>query len=212
MACFAHGEVVIGKKIIAKNGSIAVEGDVDGDIYNVSLGDHSTLHLSVGHALQVLPSYLAEMIVAISEERISEYGEGHRRGLPPEVRIKLEYNNFDISCRLLRDYTTYSHILEKAYSGAQLRNPDVRRLVRRRSGVIYSDILDRECESNGVQHDAKDAYAASNSHALVQSVVRTLILEYAKNCTAHVKEETVHLAVSLIVADAIVECEVLQRP
>jgi hypothetical protein len=36
--------------------------------------------------------------------------------------------------------------------------------------------------------------------------------DYKSSKSANVERETAHLAISLIVADAVIECEVLERP
>jgi hypothetical protein len=44
------------------------------------------------------------------------------------------------------------------------------------------------------------------------AVVAALLVDVSAGTGVHVMQETAHLAVCLIVADAVIECEVLERP
>jgi hypothetical protein len=55
-------------------------------------------------------------------------------------------------------------------------------------------------------------YVKANAATLVDLVVQRLLGDYKFSEGAKVQLETAHLAISLIVADAVIECEVLERP
>ena len=65
-------------------------------------------------------------------------------------------------------------------------------------------------------HSVKNAqahdFARSHAVPLVMAVVASLLADFSAGSAAHVMQETAHLAVCLIVADAVIECEVLERP
>ena len=58
----------------------------------------------------------------------------------------------------------------------------------------------------------KGVFARAHAAMLVDAVTEQLLQDYASSKAIKVEQETAHLAVSLIVADAVIECEVLERP
>ncbi len=205
---------MIGDSNIAEDGSVAIRGDNSGDIKNYSAINGGTIIVNniSPQTIRRLPSLLSSIILNISEQSLSEYSKGERRKLPPGAVAKLHYNNIDIGNTLMRDHARFSLALERAYRGVEQRNSDARFLVIRKAGIVYVTELDRACAELGIAADKRDTFARNNSTLLVQKVVEKLIESYVLSHDRVVEEEVAHLAVSLIVADAIVECEVLQRP
>jgi hypothetical protein len=101
--------------------------------------------------------------------------------------------------------------LEKAYSGVEQQNADVRRLVRRKANWEYVKIIEHALKS-GTPTPAKIDHVRMHASEIVEAVIDRLIEAYKASNDVKVYEESAHLAVSLIVADAIVACEVLERP
>ena len=106
----------------------------------------------------------------------------------------------------------YLNVLEATYRGVEQRNDDARRLVRRRAAVAYAQQLHDLCTTNGIKHSQAHAFARGHAVSLVMAVVAALLADFAAENVPHVMQETAHLAVCLIVADAVIECEVLERP
>lgn len=130
----------------------------------------------------------------------------------PEVSAKLAYNDFPAAHHLLTDYSKYSGILEATYRGIEQRNDDARRLVRRRAAVAYAEQLHKLCIAHAVNQAQAHNFARSHAVSLVMAVVSALLADFTAGSAANVMQETAHLAVCLIVADAVIECEVLERP
>ena len=151
-------------------------------------------------------------MVARFSEDLSEYDSGPKRSLPPEVSVKLDYNDFPRTHLIITDYAMYVNVLEATYRGIEQRNDDARRLVRRRAAVAYTERLHQLCTDHGVNHAQAHDFARLNAVTLVMSVVATLMVDASAGSAAHVMQETAHLAVCLIVADAVIECDVLERP
>lgn len=195
----------------ADHGSVAIGGDNNGLLINAA--PNAQVNLYVEHRVQrELPSYLSSVLVAFSGD-LMNYGAEAKRELRPEITEKLTYNDFPIRHQIIRDFSMYSGSLEAAYRGVEQRNSDARRMVRRRAGSIYHDALLDLCESKGVHHSQAHALAREHAVLLVRMVIDTLKSEStATSITLGVMKETADLAISLIVADAIVECEVLERP
>ena len=192
---------------VASTGSVAVAGDNHGSIVNVTA---QTLIVERQIARE-LPSYLSKVVARFSED-LSEYNSGPKRALPPEVDVKLVYNDFPPTHHIISDYSKYLNVLEATYRGVEQRNDDARRLVRRRAAVAYTDQLHKLCTSHGVKHAHAHDFARLNAVTLVMAVVAALMADFSSGGTALVMQETAHLAVCLIVADAVIECEVLERP
>lgn len=193
----------------ARSGSVAIAGDNTGTIQNVN-----ATHLTIAVERQIareLPSYLSTVVARFSED-VSEYDSGPKRSLPPEVDVKLAYNDFPLSHHIIADYSKYSNVLEATYRGVEQRNDDARRLVRRRAAVAYAKQLHDLCTTNGIKHSQAHAYARGHAVFLVMAVVASLLADFTAENVPHVMQETAHLAVCLIVADAVIECEVLERP
>lgn len=198
--------------VTAKGGSIGVGGDNNGDILNISAEKNAVVNVNVQRAVERrLPSLLGKLIVVFAEERLSDYADQRPQEVPPEVDEKLKFN--DISDhRLVREYIKYVAVLEKAYKGAEQRNSDARVLVRRKAGVAYTDILDSHCTAESIPTEQRKAYARKHSASLVAQVIDALLKGYGASASGEIEEEIAHLAVSLVVAEAIFDCEVLERP
>jgi hypothetical protein len=198
-------------KTSASDGSTAVGGNVDGSIFNVVAGDNTTITfpplVSTG-----LPSMLGTVINVFAQESLSNYGTGARRELTEEVAYKLEHNHLASEHRLIVEYIRFESVLEQAYLGAEQYNNDARFLVRRKAGITYDEVLSAACVRDNVKPADKLRYVRDRADPLVKEVIGRLLEDYKKSKDANVYEETSHLAISLIVADAIVECEVLERP
>lgn len=192
---------------VASAGSVAVTGDNHGSIFNITA---QTLIVERQIARE-LPSYLSKVVARFSED-LSEYNSGPKRALPPEVNVKLAYNDFPPAHHLITDYSKYLNILEATYRGVEQSNDDARRLVRRRAAVAYTDQLHKLCIAHSIKHAQAHDFARLNAVTLVMGVVAALMADFPSGGTVHVMHETAHLAVCLIVADAVIECEVLERP
>jgi hypothetical protein len=194
----------------ADRGSVALAGDNYGAIVNVNVGT-----LTLAQERQVareLPSYLSGVVARFSED-LSGYGEDPRRTLPPEIEDKLTYNNFPPRHPIVSDYVRFAGVLESTYRGIEQRNDDARRMVRRKARLAYELALIGLCSEAGVDHAVAHDFARSNAVRLVQAVIDSLMTDLrTSDLAGPVMQETAHLAVSLIVADAVIECEVLERP
>jgi hypothetical protein len=197
----------MGALATASAGSISVSGDNLGSIVNISA--HSVI--LEPQIARELPSYLSKVVARFSED-LSEYNAGPKRLLPPEVDVKLAYNDFPPSHHIITDYSKYSNVLEATYRGVEQRNDDARRLVRRRASVAYADELHKLCKAHSVEHVHAHDFARLNAVPLVMAVVAALISDFSTGSTTHVMQETAHLAICLIVADAVIECDVLESP
>jgi hypothetical protein len=185
-----------------------VSGDNHGSIVNVNAQNVTILEQKIAREL---PSYLSKVVARFSED-LSQYDSGPKRSLPPEVSVKLDYNDFPSSHPIITDYSKYSSLLEAIYRGVEQRNDDARRLVRRRASVAYAAQLDKLCLANSVNHAQAHDLARNHAVSLVMEVVSALVEDFAAGGAANVMQETAHLAVCLIVADAVIECDVLERP
>lgn len=190
---------------MASTGSVAVAGDNFGPIFNV---DTLIVERQVAREL---PSYLSKVVARFSED-LSEYDSGPKRSLPPEVHVKLAYNDFPPAHHIISDYTKYLNVLEATYRGVEQRNDDARRLVRHRAAVAYADQLHKLRTTHSVKQAQAHDFARLHAVTLVMAVVAALMADFSAGGAAHVMQETAHLAICLIVADAVIECEVLERP
>ena len=210
VSMFGPSQLVLRNTAVqATAGSVAIAGDNTGAIVNIT-----ATNLSIAVERQIareLPSYLS-IVVARFSENLSEYNAGPKRSLPPEVNVKLAYNDFPSAHHIITDYSKYLNVLEATFRGVEQRNDDARRLVRRRAAVAYTEQLHNMCAAHSVKHAQAHDFARSHAVPLVMAVVAALLADFSAGSSAHVMHETAHLAVSLIVADAVIECEVLERP
>ena len=159
-----------------------------------------------------LPSHLGAVIALFAKQGLASTASFQRRELPPEVMDKIKYNNLPNNHRIFSDWARHSVVLERTYHGIEQQNPDARYLVRRKAGAIYEEERLAACSAVSVQLDQHGEYARKNSTALVKAVTDRLLVDYRCSKSGLVEEEIAHLAVSLVVADAVVECEVLEKP
>lgn len=200
---------MIGPKVSADGGSVSVGGSNTAPIVNAGAG--SQVIFNAAELGSSLPSFLGKVIAFFSQQSLSEYGQGPRRDLPPEVTTKVEYNNLPPNHRVLIDYRRHAHILEKSYHGSEQRNDDARYLVRRRAAVAYNAELNAAIKESGQEMSASE-FARQNAAMLVEAVIARLLKEYTASEKLAVESEIAHLAVCVVVADAVIECEVLERP
>lgn len=195
----------------AHGGSVAVGGDNSGVIINAT--DSSQINLTIERQVKrELPSHLSNVVVALSSDLVG-YGAEVKRELPPEVADKLRYNDFPARHPIITDYAKHVNFLDAAYRGVEQNNGDARRMVRRRAAGVYQEAILALCESEQVHHSKARDLARKHAVKLVKTVIATLKNESeATSLAAGVMRETADLAISLIVADAVIECEVLERP
>jgi hypothetical protein len=204
---------MIEPKASAKDKSVAVGGDVNAPVVNASADHGSFLIVNVDQQIaRELPSHLGSVIAHFSRQSLSEYGRGGRRPLPAEVKDKVKYNDLPETYRALSDYCQHSLLLEKAYQGAEQQNADAHYLVRRWAGTVYDSQLEAACKQNSITTSQRLAFVRANATSLVDSVIERLLGDYKSSQCVKVEQETAHLAISLIVAEAVIECEVLERP
>lgn len=197
--------------VTANGGSVAVGGDNSGVIINATGGTQINLFVEQ-QVNRELPSYLSKVVVSLSSDLVS-YGVEAKRELPPEVADKLRYNDFPPRHTIITDYAKHVSFLDAAYRGVEQNNGDARRMVRRRAASVYQEALLALCESEKVHHSKAQDLARQHAVKLVRTVISTLRNESeATSLAAGVMRETADLAISLIVADAVIECEVLERP
>jgi hypothetical protein len=200
-------------KVTASEGSVAVGGDNKGQIFNALVSDGSTVNFNIQQQQSsVLTSLLGEVIIYFSRKELSQYAQGPRREMPPEVNAKLQYNAFDPESRIMRDYRRYGNLIDRSYLGVEQENPDAHRLVRRAAGLAYDLELEAACASAKVAPADRSEFARKHSSDLVSAVISRLLEDYKSSGDDKVAKEYAHLAVCLVVADAIIECEVLERP
>jgi hypothetical protein len=202
-----------GSKVSAREGSTAVGGDVNAPLTNVYAPEASVVNVMIDQRIaRDLPSFLGKVIVLFSGQSLSEYGLGARRKMPPEVTEKIKYNNLSPNHLGLSDYYRYFFLLERAYLGVEQQNADARVLVRRRAAISYASQVAKACRAASIIESHKLDYVRGNADALVEMVVNELLESYKTSNELKVEQETAHLAVSLVVVDAVVECDVLERP
>lgn len=204
---------MIGPKATSRDGSTSVGGDNEGSIVNVNAGDGSTIDVRIENEIaRKLPSHLGAVIVLFAKQGLASAANTQRRELPPEVIDKIKYNNLPENHRIFRDWARHSIVLERSYHGIEQQNPDARYLVRRKAGAVYEEERLAACSAASVPEDQHCEYARKNAAVLVKAVTDRLLIDYRCSKTGLVEEEVAHLAVSLVVADAVVECEVLEKP
>lgn len=205
---------MLGPKVSADGGSTAVGGDNNGNVVNVTAAPESTVNLIMGQqeVARELPSLLGEVIVFLSQQALSEYGVGPVRELPPGADEKLKYNNLSRKCQVIEDYFRYFLDLDRAYRGIEKQNFDARRLVIRKAARTYKTQLNLLCAQNGVKAEERLEYIKANAELILDAVVAELLADFKKSTSVIVHAETAELAISLVVADAVVECEILERP
>lgn len=212
MARLALGRKMIGKKISAEDGSVAVGGNNNGDIVNVKIESGGVLHLHSGvSAERSLATYLGEVIAVVAQQSLSEYGHSFQRDVSNEVQDKLDFNHITLEDRIVQSYRRYYFMLDRAYKGVEQTNNDARVLVRLRAGSIYDTELTKACKEAGVDGSGRIAFSRKNAHLLMNAVKAQLVRDFNSMRTTPIEPTWVDLAVSLLVADAVAECDVLER-
>jgi hypothetical protein len=193
----------------SSDGSTAIGGDVTAPVVNVNSGDRSQVQITINQEIQrKLSTLLGSVIVFFAEMSLNEYGMGRRTTLPPEVSYKLKHNAFENS-QIMEDWTMHSLDLERAYAGVEQQNPDVRYLVHRKARYAYANLVEHLPKEDGQSRPRLD-YVRQHAKEIVQGVVGQLMLEYEQSNDKKVQQEPADLAISLVVADALIACDVLE--
>jgi hypothetical protein len=204
---------MIGQKTSASDGAVAVGGDNSGSIVSVNAGDGTTVALNFSSTLvQKLPSHLGAVVALFAQQGGLAKAEGMGRVLPPEVSEKLQYNKISERHPTIRDWVRHSLVLERIYQGVEQQNPDARYLVRLRAGAIYEEELLKLAKESEIKNELLGIFATENAIKLLGAVTGRMFDDYRAFSSELVELEVALLAVSLIVADAVVECHVLERP
>lgn len=197
--------------VSASRGSISIGGDASAPIINAPSAREVNFNLEQ-KVVRELPFFLGKLIAVFSQQSLSEYAKGLRRTLPTEVSEKIDYNKLSRNHRAIVDYLRHSLVLERAYLGVEQTNADARYLVRRRAGIEYDAVVQNGLKQNLALETLRVEYVKVNADIIVDQVIARLLDGYQASSETKVEHETAHLAVSLVVADAVVECEVLERP
>jgi hypothetical protein len=152
------------------------------------------------------------VIAVFSKQSLSEYGLGPRMALPAEAIEKVEYNSLSKDHQALVDYYKHSLVLERAYLGAEQQNSDTRYLVRRKAAIAYKSEIQNGLGLQPTSPSHRLNYVRANADKIVAGVINQLVDDYKKSSGIKAEQETAHLAVSLVVVDSVVACEVLERP
>ena len=204
---------MIGPKASAKGGSTSVGGDNCGNITNINVGDGSLVSLRVEAEVERnLPSHLGALISLFAREGGLQASAAKNLKLAPEVTDKLRYNNLPDRHPIIQVWLRHSQALERAYLGVEQQNPDARYLVKLRAGTVYGEELLKGAKLAGILADGLVNFARQNAVNLVTAVSDRLFIEYTSALAEPVAAEVARLAVSLVVADAVIECEVLEKP
>lgn len=204
---------MIGPRASARGGSVAVSGDNSGTITNITVSDGSKVDLYLdAEVARRLPSHLGAVIAQIASDSGLATASTQTRQLPPEVAEKLSHNNLATRHPIVSAWTRHSLALERAYHGVEQQDADARYLVRQRAGAVYVEELLRSAQSCNIPEAELSVFARENSVTLVQAVTDRLLEDYRASKAIPVEVEIARLAVLLVVADAVVECEVLEKP
>lgn len=203
---------MLGKKISAQTGSVALGGDNNGTIQNYNIAAGATLIVGGGvETSRLLGTYLGNVISFVAQQNLGEYGHAYSRGYSNEIMEKFEFNYIALDDRLIQSYTKYSFALERAYQGAEQTNNDARVLVRLQAGSIYDAELSKICAENGVSSADRREFSRKNSHALITAVKVQLAKDFSSSQDIAVDPTLVDLSVTLLVIDAVAECAVLEK-
>lgn len=197
--------------VSASGDSIAIGGNANAPVINAPNAREVNL-IFEQKVVGELPSFLGKVIVFFSMQTLSEYAKGSRRTLQSEVGHKIEYNRLSKSHRAIVNYLRYSLVIEQAYLGVEQTNADARRLVLYKAGVVYDEVVRSGLKSDPRPKLQRIEYIRENADIIVDQVIARLLDDYKASSETKVEQETAHLAVSLVVADAVVECEVLEKP
>jgi len=199
--------------VSSRDGSTAVGGDNSGTITNFTAGDGSILEFHLeAEVARKLPSLLGAVIAQFACESDLAIASARPRQLPPEVVDKLHYNHLPTRHPIIRDWTRHSLALERAYLGVEQQKADARYLVRQRAGAVYEEELLKAALLDKVPDSGLSDFARQSAVTLVNAVTDRLLVDFCKSKSGPEPEEIARLAVSLVVADAAVECEVLEKP
>lgn len=198
-------------EVSATHGSISIGRDANAPVVNAPNAQQVFLNFEQ-KVDRELPSFLGKIILLFSQQTLSEYAQGDRRPLLPEVTEKIKYNKLSPDHRAIADYLKHSLVLEQAYLGVEQTNADARYLVRRKAGSAYATVVRDGLKRHPLPKMTKIEYVRENADTIIDEIVVRLLDDYKASSETKVEEEVAHIAVSLVVADAVIECEVLEKP
>ena len=151
-------------------------------------------------------STIAEVVNAISKIDLEDENNFGKIKEVPEIEAKIRHNNITKYLYLINDYGLYGKILEGIYETLEQEKPG-------KKGKLLRVISDFYKAEKGVLTQTNDIdLIRHNADLIIENIITKLDDEILKSSNLDAENEEVHSAIQIIVADAFIQCKILEDP
>lgn len=149
-----------------------------------------------------MPNSFQKIVLAIASKGIMDNEPDSAPPLPYEIAEKIEYNNLRNNRFIVEEYNIYTSSLHSIYD-------ELEALGSIKKSVVIKTIRNSYLKAKGTYTDGSIGDIRNNSDEIFDCVVDA-ITELAKD--TKIEESELYLVVQMIVVDAFIECNVLEKP
>ena len=151
-------------------------------------------------------SIIAEVVNAISKIDLGDKTNLGEIKKLPEIEEKIGHNNITTYKYLINEYSFYGKILEDIYETLEEEKPG-------KKGKLLRMISDFYKAEKGIltQTDNIDVIR-KNADLIIENIIEKLNAEILKSSNLDATNEEIYSAIHIIVADAFIQCKILEDP
>jgi hypothetical protein len=151
-------------------------------------------------------SAIAEVVNAISKIDLEDENNLGKIKEIPEIEAKIRHNNITKYLYLINDYGLYGKILEGIYETLEQEKPG-------KKGKLLRVISDFYKAEKGILTQTNDLdIIRDNADLIIENIITKLDDKILKSSNLDAENEDVHSAIQIIVADAFIQCKILEDP
>lgn len=152
-------------------------------------------------------SIIAQVVNILSSIIPSNRVLNYKRTIPAEVKTKMDHNNLTKSRYIIESYKNNVIDLNNAYNTLEEERPGNKdKLIRNIKNLYEYELSQIDFEKNGIKA------IRENSDKILENCINELQKQVLESSNLNAYNEDVYFAVNLIIADAFIECILLENP
>lgn len=170
--------------------------------------------IHIGKGSNPSPSVLGIVINGIVKLNVETIEVEDENLVPYEVQDKIRHNDLVNYKHLIEDYGVYQNSLDRVYKAIEEYLPTVRYKIKRLINTKYKMIKNQLIAAHAQSAGSEIEILRRNSDGIISSIIKYLTEELHKSSTLEegTYREDINTAIEIIVADAFVNCHILENP